>query len=170
MQSLPRSALPCDHISCPYPPTSCNQQPRDDTLSVPLSFFQQTQLQADETFYATFPAAPRLAKLTEEQYFMYGAVAFHYDTVTGYIANDYVAVGDSDNLPSPRPLDPSNSHINNPFDFLHFNYSPNDTVTTRMFQSKFLPIPNSILENDLLVNVVHGSHYNSSVRWILNLF
>lgn len=108
---------------------------------------------------------------------MYGAVAFHYrEPVTyysdssgaGYIPNDYVAVGDN-NLPSPRPPDSSNSHINNPFDLLHFNYWPNNPVTAPMFQS-FPPIPTSILENDSLIKVVHGSRYNLSVRYILNFF
>lgn len=147
-----------------------NQQPQDDSTSTPLSNFQQTQLDEEEKFYATFPAA-RLAKLAEEQY---GAVAFHYDVTrpepvqyhgdssgTGYIDNGYIAVG-HDSLPSPRPPDPSNSYIQNPSDFLHFDYGPNSTVSTSMFQS-FPPIPNPILDDGSLINVVHGSHYNSSV-------
>ena len=168
-QSPPRSALPSDH-SLIYSPTT-TEQPRNDSPPPPLSDFQQTQLQAEETFYATFPDA-RLAKLAEEQYPMHAAVSFHYDTQpepvqyhsdssgTGYITDGYIAVGD-DILPSPRPPDPSNSYIHNPSDFLHFNYGPNDTVTTASTFQSFPPIPHSILENNSLVQ---GSHYSSSVR------
>ena len=152
----------------PTPSLTDNHQTQNVS---PLSF-QQTQLQAEETFYATFPDA-RLAKLAEEQqYLMRNAISFHYDiqpepvqyhsnsSGAGYIC---VAVGDN-NLPSPRPPDPSNSYIHNPSDFLHFNYG-NDTVTASNY-----PIPNSILENDSLINVVQGSHYSSSVRWIPSFF
>jgi len=155
-----------------------NQQPRDASTSTPLSPFQQTQLEEDETFYATFPAA-RLAKLAEEHYLMHGAVAFHYDiqpepvqyhgdsSGTGYIDNGYIPVGNT--LPLPRPPDPSNNYIHNPSDFLHFDYGPNSTVSTSMFQS-FPPIPNAIPENGPSINVAHGTHYNSIVSRILSFY
>lgn len=146
-----------------------NQQPRDVSTSTPLSPFQQTQLAQEENFYATFPAA-RLAKLAEEQYLTSSAVTFHYDTQlepvqyhgdssgTRYIDNGYIAVGDN-SPPSLRPPNPSNSYIHNPSDCLHFDYGPN---STSMYQP-FPPIPNPILENGSLINVVHGTHYNPSV-------
>ncbi|KIM40163.1 hypothetical protein M413DRAFT_172756 [Hebeloma cylindrosporum] len=143
----------------PYAVTA--QQHRDEST---LSSFQRTQLQQEETFYATFPEA-RVAKLAEQQYLM-GAVTFHYDvretlaypsdpSHTGYIDNGYIAVGDN-SLPSPKPPDPANSFIHNPSDYLHFDYGPNNAGTPSMFQS-FPPIPNPILENGSLNSVVHGS-------------
>jgi len=126
------------------------QQHRHCSSPSPLTPFQQTQLEAEETFYAVFPTT-WLAKLAEQQQLVYlNTVSFYYDTHpdpalyhvdpfgTGYINGAYIAVG-GNKFSSTRPPHPVDEYIHDPSEFLHYNYGLTNTNTASSIQS-FPPI------------------------------